>query len=198
MSRDDYFDDLMARVRAGDDAAETAVFRRFVHQLIALAAKQFDPWMRDRVDVEDVVLSAYKSFFLRNSRGEFDLGGWDELWALLAIITLRKCGKRHKFIRARRRDAARERPWRKGDDPAALLSDRGPTPVEAAIFAETLEQLFKATSDHDRPVVEQILAGYTAEEVAQRLDCSERTVRRVRQRAKLRLERLVGLDSGPS
>ncbi len=29
--------------------------------------------------------------------------------------------------------------------------------------------------------------GFTAEEVAQQLDCSERTVRRVRQRAKRRL-----------
>jgi RNA polymerase sigma factor (sigma-70 family) len=198
MSRDDQFEDLMARIRAGDDAAETVVFRRYVGRLIALAAQQFDEWMRDRVDVEDVVVSAYKSFFLRNRRGDFDLGGWDELWALLAIITLRKCRNRHKFMRAHRRDAARERPWPKADDRAALLSDRAPTPVEAAIFAETVEQLFKGTSEHDRPVVEQILAGYTAEEVAQRLDCSERTVRRVRQRAKSRLQRLVGPETGAS
>jgi RNA polymerase sigma factor (sigma-70 family) len=198
MSRDDQFDDLMARIRAGDDAAETVVFRRFVRQLIALAARQFDVGTRDRIDVEDVVLSAYKSFFLRNNRGDFDLGGWDELWALLAIITLRKCRKRKRFMRARRRDAARERLWPKGADAAGLIPDRAPTPVQAAIFAETVEQLFQATSEHDRPVVEQILAGYTAEEVARRLNCSERTVRRVRQRAKLRLQRLVGPESGPS
>jgi RNA polymerase sigma factor (sigma-70 family) len=77
-----------------------------------------------------------------------------------------------------------------------LIPDRAPTPVQAAIFAETVEQLFQATSESDRRVVEQILAGYTAQEVAQRLDCSERTVRRVRQRAKIRLERLVGSDPG--
>jgi RNA polymerase sigma-70 factor (ECF subfamily) len=191
MSRDEHFDDLMARIRAGDDAAETVVFRRFVHQLVALASQQFDAWMRDRIDVEDVVLSAYKSFFLRNSRGDFDLGGWDELWALLAIITVRKCRRRRKFLRALRRDAARERPWPEGNDQGAWLPDRAPTPVEAAILAETVEQLFQAMSEQDRPVVAQILAGYTAEEVAQRLDCSERTVRRVRQRAKQRLQRLV-------
>jgi hypothetical protein len=47
------------------------VFRRFVHRLIALAARQFDAWIRDRADVENVVLSAYKSFFRSNQRGGF-------------------------------------------------------------------------------------------------------------------------------
>jgi RNA polymerase sigma factor (sigma-70 family) len=72
-----------------------------------------------------------------------------------------------------------------------LLPDRAPTPVQAAILAETVEQLFQGMSEDDRPIVAQILAGYTAEEVAQRLDCSERTVRRVRHRAKQRFQRLV-------
>lgn len=57
------------------------VFRRFMHQLIILAGRQFDGWLRDQADVENVVLSAYKSFFRRNQRGEYELAGWDELWA---------------------------------------------------------------------------------------------------------------------
>ena len=50
----------------------------------------------------------------------------------------------------------------------------------------------------DRPIVEQILMGYTAQEVAVQLGCSERTVRRVRQRAQRRLERLAdSQEAGP-
>ncbi len=56
-------------------------------------------------------------------------------------------------------------------------------------MTETVEQLFQAMTPEDRPIVEQILAGYTAQEIAERLDCSERTVRRVRLRAKVRLQR---------
>jgi RNA polymerase sigma-70 factor, ECF subfamily len=138
------------------------------------------------------VLSAYKSFFIRNGRGEFDLAGWDDLWALLAYITLRKCGKQRRFVRAARRDRARDVSWTKGREIVSWLPDRAPTPFEAATLNETVELLFQAMKPDDRPIVEQILMGYTAEQVASKLDCSERTVRRVRQRAKHRLERLIG------
>ena len=75
---DESFNDVMARY-AGDDTAETMVFRRFVRRLIVLAAKQFDARMRERADVENVVLSAFKSFFIRNERGDFLLADWGEL-----------------------------------------------------------------------------------------------------------------------
>ena len=195
---DSGFDDLMARVRSGDDAAETLVFRRFVHRLIALAARQFDSWMHKQADVENIVLSAYKSFFLRNQREEYDLAGWDALWSLLVIITLHKCTKRRKHLRAARRDLAREVPWPEQNERAPWLPDRVPTPVEAAILTDTVETLFQTMTPDDRPIVEQILMGYTAQEVAVQLGCSERTVRRVRQRAQRRLERLADpREAGP-
>jgi RNA polymerase sigma factor (sigma-70 family) len=185
------FDELMARVRSGDDAAETLVFRRFVHRLIALAARQFDSWMHDQADVENVVLSAYKSFFLRNQREEYDLAGWDALWSLLVVITLHKCTKRRKHLRAARRDMAREVAWHDQNEREPWVPDRAPTPDEAAILTDTVETLFQTMTPDDRPIVEQILMGYTAQEVAVQLGCSERTVRRVRQRAQRRLERLA-------
>jgi RNA polymerase sigma factor (sigma-70 family) len=189
--RDDEFDELMARLNSGDDAAATSVFRRYVDRLIALAASRFEPRMRDPADVEGVVLSAYKSFFVRNRRGEFDLAGWDDLWSLLAYITLRKCGKRRRTMRAARRDARREVSWSWGPGRLVGIPDRAPTPDEAAIFSEMVERLFQAMTPEDRPIVEHILMGYTAEEAARRLDRSERTVRRVRQRARQRLRRLM-------
>jgi DNA-directed RNA polymerase specialized sigma24 family protein len=190
-SRDSDFEDLMARVRSGEDAAETVVFRRFVHRLIALAGRQFDSWMHEQADVENVVLSAYKSFFLRNQREEFDLAGWDALWSLLVVITLHKCTKRRKHLRAARRDMARQVPWPEQNERVTWLPDRAPTPDEAAILTDTVEALFQTMMPDDRPIVEQILMGYTAQQVAIQLGCSERTVRRVRERAQRRLERLA-------
>jgi RNA polymerase sigma factor (sigma-70 family) len=191
MGSDATFDEVMRRVRAGDGAAETALFQQYVRRLIALAARQFDASLRDRADVELVVLSACKSFFLRNRRGEFQVDDWGELWSVLAMITLRKCADRLRHLRAARRDAGREVAWPDGDDDPSYLLDRAPTPVEAAILTDTVATLFQAMTPDDRPIVEQILLGYTAQETAAQLGCSERTVRRVRQRAQRRLERLA-------
>jgi DNA-directed RNA polymerase specialized sigma24 family protein len=191
MFDDESFNDVMQRLRGGDDPAETMVFRRFVRRLIVLASKQFDARMRDRADVENVVLSAFKSFFIRNGRGDFLLADWGELWSILAVITLRKCDKRIRHLKAARRDAGREVTLMEAGGPEAWLADRAPTPVEAAILTETVDCLFQSMAPQDRPIIEQILMGYTADEVAARLDCSERTVRRVRQRAKNRLLKLI-------
>jgi RNA polymerase sigma factor (sigma-70 family) len=185
------FDDLMRQVRAGDDAAETALFRQYVRRLIALASRQFDASLRERADVEQVVLMAYKSFFLRNRRGEFEVNDWVQLWSLLAMITLRKCANRLRYLRADRRDVNREVAWPDCDEDLSELLDRSPTPDQEVVITDTVETLLQAMSPEDRPIVERVLLGYTAPEVAIQVGCSERTVHRVRKRARRRLERLV-------
>jgi RNA polymerase sigma-70 factor (ECF subfamily) len=196
MCVNDPFLALMDRLRAGDQDAATQVYGRFVRQLIAMVGRQFHGAMRERVDVEDVVQSAYRSFFRRQAQGEFALAGWDDLWALLSAITLRKCAKRRDKMRAARRDASREVYWPEGWEPCDL--DREPSPVEAATLADLVEHLFRSLEPDDRQIVEQILMGYTADEIAERLDCSERTVRRVRHRAKFHLGRLIAPDENAS
>jgi RNA polymerase sigma factor (sigma-70 family) len=191
MVTDESFDELMARLRAGDDTTETMVFRRYVRQLIALAAKRFDTRMRDRADVENVVLSAFKSFFINNKRGDFLIADWGQLWSILAVITVRKCGQRRKYLKAARRDAGREVAFTDLTVPGFWLPDRAPTPVEAAMLTETVERLLERMTPEDREIIEQTLIGYTADEVAEQLDCSERTVRRVRQHAKRQLLKLM-------
>jgi RNA polymerase sigma-70 factor (ECF subfamily) len=193
MFEDNPFDATMAQLRCGDEAAASAVFRRYVRRLIALAGAQFDARMRDRADVEDAVLSALRSFFARAGRGEFDLADWDELWSLLAIITLRKCARRRRALKAACRDPSQELASQGDTREVGQVPDRAPSPVEAAILAETTEELLLAFDPADRPVVEHILLGFTAQEIAARLDRSERTVRRIRQRAKHRLEKLIDL-----
>ncbi len=171
------------------------MFHRYLARLISLAGKQFDARMRERADVEDAVLSAFRSFFARTRCGEFDLEGWGDLWSLLAVITLRKCSRRRRALLAARRDPFREVGHVGKKPKISRVVDPAPSPVEAAILSETVEELLRDLDIDDRPIVEHILQGYTAEETAALLDCSERTVRRVRGRAKQCLERLIGPDS---
>src|SRR5438874_2331648 len=108
MPVDDAFEELMARLQARDQDAARTVFDRYARRLMALAARHLDGRLRQKVDPEDVVQSAFKSFFLRHAEAPFELADWGGLWALLVVLTLRKCGHRAEHFRAARRDVRRE------------------------------------------------------------------------------------------
>jgi RNA polymerase sigma-70 factor (ECF subfamily) len=181
----------------GKDDAADAILRRFTRRLIALTRTQLVSLPRAKVEIEDVVQSVYKSFFARYGQGQFDLDDWNDLWGLLTVITLRKCANRRAYHIAQRRDARRDvgsqRPFGQPDFGWDLV-DREPTPLEAAMLADTVHELFRGMDDPDRETVSMLLQGYTAEEIATVRACSERTVRRVRSRLKDRLKRLYAAD----
>ena len=197
MADDDTFSRMMARLRCGEDVAAREVFERFAGRLVAMARGRFNRLLARKVDPEDVVQSAFKSFFVRHRAGSLTVGGWEGLWSLLALITLRKCADRAEYFLADRRDARREAtgPTCRDESYAWLAApDREPTPEEAAILAETVEYLFRELNVHERPVLELSLQGYTAPEISARLGRAERSVRRLRERIRKRLERLQQPD----
>src|SRR6516225_4399463 len=193
----DSFAEFLDRLRGGDDAAATELFGRFAHQLIALALRHIDAGLRHKVDPEDVVQSAYKSFFFRYDAGNLELVNWNSLWGLLTLITVRKCAERAAYHRAERRDASREvaRPAR--SDVASWLEPCGrePTPLEAAVLNETVERLLGDLDEEERPVLELSLQGYTTREISERLGRAERTVRLLREGVQHRLERMQSENS---
>jgi RNA polymerase sigma-70 factor, ECF subfamily len=196
MSPNDSFAVLMGRLRTGEDAAAREVFVRFAARLAGLARRHLDARMMAKVDPEDVVQSAYKSFFLRQRDGSLDIGTWDGLWGLLTMITLRKCADRAAYYRADKRDVTREAASGSAADDSApdvveMALDREPQPDEAAALAETVEALFRTIDDPDeRAILELSLQGHTATEISERLGRAERSVRRLREHIRKRLERM--------
>jgi RNA polymerase sigma-70 factor (ECF subfamily) len=189
----------MERLRAGDDEAAREVFDRFARRLVGLARGRFNRRLGRRVDPEDVVQSAFKSFFVRHRRGMIPLGDWDGLWRMLTLITLRKCADRVEYFRAGRRDERRDATAVAGQDsPWEAALDREPRPDEALVLAEMIEGLFRAASEEDRPVLELSLEGYTAAEISLRLGRALRSVQRLREQIRRRLERHAreGLEIG--
>ncbi|HUY36167.1 MAG TPA: ECF-type sigma factor [Pirellulales bacterium] len=191
--------ELVSRAQAGDQDAAAELFHRFARRLIALAGSRIDRRLRGRVDPEDVVQSAYRSFFARLADGQFVLSEWEEVWALLVRITLRKCGHQFEFARAARRDAMREVTFAaSGGDSSACWEPiaRGPTPVEALVLAETVESLLEGFDEREREIVGQRLLGHGEREICASVGRSERTVRRVLKRLRRRAERLHGSSPG--
>ena len=67
---------------------------------------------------------------------------------------------------------------------------RDPTPEEAVILTETVEQLLQALSPQERHILERSLCGLSNDQIAAELDCTRRTVERALQRVRTILEQL--------
>jgi RNA polymerase sigma-70 factor, ECF subfamily len=178
-----------------DDRFEpgSELFTRFTRRLIGLARAHLDTRLQHKIEPEDVVQSVYKSFFLRYGDGVLNAESWEGLWSLLTVITLRKCADRVRYHKAQRRDLSRETtgaPDLSGFDPLGAASGREPTPEEAVVLAETVEQLLGGLDPHERPMIEMSLQGHSTQEISERLGRSERSVRRLRERVRLQLEKL--------
>ena len=138
--------DLLLGNRLLPTIRSRAVFERFTRRLIGLARSHLDVRLQHKVDPEDVVQSVYKSFFLRYGEDALESEKLDGLWSLLSLITLRKCADRVRHYAADRRDMARgggSRADRMMVETWREAIDREPTPEQAAVLAETVEQVLE-------------------------------------------------------
>src|SRR5689334_5744119 len=103
---------LVADLRSKDPSvrnrAAQQIWERYFRDLLELARNHLDRRIRRREDEEDVLLSMYKSFCLRQQRGEYDLANRDALWKLLVTITLNKTRDMAKYHRRKKRDVVRD------------------------------------------------------------------------------------------
>jgi DNA-directed RNA polymerase specialized sigma24 family protein/tRNA A-37 threonylcarbamoyl transferase component Bud32 len=169
--------ELVARYRGcHDEAAAEELFRRYAGRLTALARSRLSQALAARVDPEDVVQSAYRSFFLLARDEEVLLRESGDLWRLLVRITLRKVYRSARRHRADCRSVGRERPWPEEADATAL--SREPTPAEAAALVDELRGVLMPLGAVQRRIVEMRLQGHEVEAIAAEVGRSSRTVRR--------------------
>lgn len=193
MSGADSFDGIVARLRAGDEDAAAEVYRRFTGRLIRLAYGWLDSRMRQKMDPEDVTQSVFRTFFLRQAKGQFDLQDWDSLWRLLVRITFRKCGRRiaafhtdHRDVRLEVRSLVSDEQSRR----ALQVMARDPAPLEVAACTETLEHLMDGLDEKQQQVVVLRLQGYTIAEISQLIGRTKRTVHRALREVRDKLKQL--------
>jgi RNA polymerase sigma factor (sigma-70 family) len=180
---------MILDLRNGDpvvrNAAARLIWERYFRDLLKLARKNLDKRIRLRTDEEDVTQSMFKSFCLRQERGEFDLTGRDELWRLLVTITIRKARNAAKAQRREKRDIAREQTLSGGDEAGSAgwlleqMEAADPSPLEAVVLNEALERRLQVLANPElRQIALWRLEGHSNREIAGRLDCTERGVER--------------------
>jgi RNA polymerase sigma-70 factor (ECF subfamily) len=192
MSDDHSFERLMVELQGGDGDAARRLFAHFADRLIGLAHRRLDRRVRPKVEAEDVVQSVFKSFFKGQGEGRFDLSGWDNLWGLLVCITLRKCVRTNQRFRGPRRDVQREASPSAADERDSRWEglSREPTAEEAAVLAETLEQILLGLPEREKPVCQLRLQGSTLPEISAQVGLTEYTVQGILKKIRKRLQSL--------
>lgn len=175
-------------LRAGDREAVGPIWDRYFGRMIRLARASLRAGTRDlaAADEEDVALSAFESFREGAERGRFaDVADREDLWRLLAVITVRKSralARRNRRLKRGGGRVVRETDLAAGgSDDEALdgVPAQHPEPEFVVRAEEELKRLLDLLGDDTlRRVAVWRMEGYTCDEVARRLGCARRTVAR--------------------
>jgi RNA polymerase sigma-70 factor (ECF subfamily) len=187
-------DDGAPSITLVPEADRRAAFERFTRRLIGLARIHLHGQLQHKVDPEDVVQSAYKSLLVHYGDGALAAEGWEELWGLLSLITIRKCADRARYYQADCRDLKRETGALPSPDSTAAgleAAGREPTPDEAAGLAETVADLLQKLNGDERKIVQLSLQGFSTQEISQQTGRAERSVRRLREHVRKQLRAAI-------
>ncbi|MFK7737193.1 MAG: RNA polymerase sigma factor [Pirellulaceae bacterium] len=169
----------------GKPIAVEQFWEKYGDSLQRVAERQIASWLRHRVDPEDVVQSACRTFFRRAGEGKFSIESKDELWKLMLTITLNKVRMQARFHTRNRRSVSKEQAI---PEEANLQPAEWDHAIENVEIQDMLEAAFEGKEGERREVLEMWLEGKTQKEIAAEIGCSERTVRRIQDRIRKDLE----------
>lgn len=161
----------LEQLKTGDRDSVGPLLDRFFQRLVALAGSRLRGQSHLAGYEEDVALSAFKSLCLGAEKGRYpNLDTRDELWRLLAVITVRKAI-----------DIQRRKRLEQGINAGELAEyfARDPSPDEVVEMTEQVRVMLNQLQD---PELQQIalwkVEGHSNEDIARRLQCVVRTVER--------------------
>ncbi len=176
--------------RNGDDVAIEKLWKRFSGRMTGLAKKWLTGVAETFVfDEDDVTVSAFEAFHRAITDGRYkSLKGSDQLWRLLAKITIRKASDRAEAELADKRGGqANIVSLQDLQDIAQEPSAFDPSPELAAQMSEECGRLLALLEDPELEAVALYrLYGYKTEEIAKQMDYSRRTINRMLKVIRLR------------
>ncbi|MEZ6091961.1 MAG: ECF-type sigma factor [Pirellulaceae bacterium] len=164
----------------GESSAAEKLWMVYFSQMTQIARNRIKRYPVAAFDEEDVAISAFGVFYQAIRMGKFDaVDSRDDLWRLLATITIRKANDYLK------REAAEKRGGLGGtshtiDGQGLASRNELSDPQFAAIMKEQCEELLSCLpNDEVRCVALARLQGQTVEEIAGSVQASQRSVYRM-------------------
>lgn len=181
-----WIDQLQADDPQARGEAARQIWNQYGDALLRLAQRNVGPSIRRREDEHDVLQSVFKSFCIRQERGQFDLSDRNDLWTVLVTLTLRKVANTFARHARQRRDFRRdvEPDSDESDIAADIRVEQAPadvlTPEDAAMIGDEMRRWLEMLPEQLQQIAFWKLEGYTNEEISgsDKLDCATRTVER--------------------
>jgi RNA polymerase sigma-70 factor (ECF subfamily) len=187
MSTVSKFDQLMADVAAGSEAAIWELLDTYTPFVIRAVRLSLPANVRQKLDSQDIAQTLWASILL----GRTDLaklGSPDGLIAFLCRAAKNKVIDKTRRLNTQKFAVSREQSLnhpasesREGSSPEGLWAN-GSTPIEHVSVREQWRHLLSLASERDRQIIELRMKGCSFAEISQQVQVGEMTARRVVER----------------
>ena len=188
---DDVFVGLVTLAKLGDEAARTELLRHFEEDVRMMVRARLPRALRAQFDSMDFAQAVWKSFFADGS-DPCRFTNSRHMRAFLAGVAKNKVFEAHRrSTKTRKYELGREEPLyvrREGREEPREVAGRDPSPSQTAQARECLERMLAGRPPVEARVVELRGQGLTFVEIAERTGLGERSVRRVIDGLRERLE----------
>jgi RNA polymerase sigma-70 factor (ECF subfamily) len=191
MPEDNPFQDLIRRVRAGEEAAATELVRRYESHIRRAVRVRLDPRLERVFDSMDICQSVLASFFVRTALGQYELDTPEQLLKLLATMARNKLSNQANKQKAGRRD------YRRVSSAVADEGGHDPSPSRQVAARELLQEARRRLSESELRLLDLREQGREWPDIAAEVGGSAEALRKKLARAIDRVARELGLDEDP-
>jgi RNA polymerase sigma-70 factor (ECF subfamily) len=180
--------DFLKRIQTGDESAARELLSRFEAEVRLVVRRQLPRLLRSRFDSLDFLQSVWGSFFRRMRTAPTEFEDSRHLVAFLARAAKNKVIDEYRRAASRKQDMHREEPlWGDGMRPRDV-PDPADSPSEVAQAHEVLVRLRELMPEDRQAILEMKAEGLSSKDIGERLGISERTVQRVLEELRRRME----------
>ncbi|MGC8638700.1 MAG: RNA polymerase sigma factor [Isosphaeraceae bacterium] len=191
MGDDSNISELIARAKAGDEAAIREFLTRFEPEVRIIVRGHLPRALRTRFDSLDFVQSVWETFFAQLRERPDNFENVQHLRGFLAGVARNKVYAEHRRQTAQKHSIAREEPLyiRRGNrEVEREVVSPEHTPSKEMQASERLAQLIAGCTPLEVQVITLRHDGMTFEQIASRTGIHERSVRRIIDQARARME----------
>ncbi len=175
---------LAGQLQDGSNDAATLLFDRFGPWLQKAVDHKIGARLRRRIDTDDILQSAFWSFFRRTTDGQYNFEHSGALCRMLLTIAENKIRKAADFHHRQRRDVDREQSMNHGDSPP--MTDDRQWQQAAFELAETIDEIAEIVDGLEPRDAEffrrKFFLGHSSGKIAAETGWSLATVKRVLRR----------------